>query len=64
MKRSFYLFDQFGDVVQRQPWPKIAKVAGCNLERLARRGGSPAGQPTPQRLIDDVAKGPARTARL
>ncbi len=56
MKRAFHLPEQFTDIVQREAWPKVAEIAGGNLERLLRRTDMSSGQTTPQRLVDGITE--------
>ena len=64
MKRALDLLDEPGDIVQGKPWPEIPEIADHYLEGLPLGGGTSAGQPAAQRLIDDLAKRPAGAARL
>jgi hypothetical protein len=32
MERTLHLLEEFGDIVHRQSWTEIAKVAGADLE--------------------------------
>ena len=64
MKRAFYLLDELGDIVEAKPRPQITKIAGRDLEPPPLRGGAPALQPPPQRLVHDLAKGPASALGL
>ena len=64
MKRAFGLFDELGYIVQAEPWPQIAEIAGRNLKGLLRGGDTPTRQPAAQRLVDDLLEGPACAARF
>ena len=63
MKRALDLLDQLGDIVQRKPGLQITQITRCYLEEPPLRSDSPARQPSPQRFVHEVAKGPAVAAR-
>jgi hypothetical protein len=64
VKRTFYTLDELRDIVQGKPWLEIAEIAGRYLEVLPLSGDAPARQPAPQRIVDDLAEGPAGAARF
>ena len=64
MERAFHMLDELRDIVQGKPRFEVAEIAGRYLEGPAPGGGSPAFQPPAQRLVDDLAEGPAGTLRL
>ena len=64
MKRALDLLDEPGDIIQAQPWPEIAEVARSYSEVPRPGGRAPANEPPSQRLVDDLAEGPAGAARF
>ena len=58
------MLDELGDIVQGKPRFEITKIAGRYLEGPPLGGGPPAFQTPAQRLVDDLAEGPAGTLRL
>ena len=50
MKRALGLFDEFSHIVQGEPSPRIAEVAGRNLERFASGGDASARQPAAKKF--------------
>lgn len=64
MKRAFRLLDEFGHVVQVQPRPDIAQIAGHNLEGWPLNGDASVRQPVAQRLVDNLFERPAGAARF
>jgi hypothetical protein len=64
MKRSLHLLDKPGDIVQGKPGPEIAKITGGYPECLPPGGSVPARQPAAQRVVDDLAEGPAGAPRF
>jgi hypothetical protein len=64
VKRAHHLLDELRDIVQGKPRFEITEIAGVYLEGPPLGGGAPAFQPPAQRLVDDLAKGPARALRF
>ena len=64
MKRAFYLLDQLRDVIEGKSRLEVAEVARDDSEWMLPGRGPPARQAAPKHLIDDLAKGPSRTAGL
>jgi hypothetical protein len=64
MKRALGLFDELGHVVQAEPRPNLAQIAGLKLEGWPLSGDAPARQPGAQRLVDNFLEGPAGAARF
>jgi hypothetical protein len=60
----FRLFEQVGDVVQRQSGPQVAEVSGHDLEGLTWPGARPCQEATAQDLVDSLLEGPAGPAGL
>ena len=64
MERAFRLFDELRHIVEGEPWPQIAEVAGGDLEGLPV-GGSPSGrQAAAQRLVHDVLERPSGATQI
>jgi len=64
VKRALHMFDELSDIVQGKPRFEITKIARRYFEGPPLGGGSPAFQPTAQRLVDDLAERQAGTLRL
>ncbi|MBV9202600.1 MAG: hypothetical protein JO320_19965 [Alphaproteobacteria bacterium] len=56
MKRAFHLFNDFCDIVERNPRFHLTEVPRRNLEGLAAGRAALACQPTTQRLIYDLSE--------
>lgn len=64
VERTLDALEELGDVVQAEARSQVAQVAGRHPERLGRRGISPAGETTADRVVDHVAKRPPGPAGL
>jgi hypothetical protein len=53
------MLDELRDIVHGEPRFEITEIAGRYLEGPPLGGGAPAFQPPAQRLVDDLAEGPA-----
>ena len=61
MARALDPLEQLADIVQTESRPERAQVASLHGEPLARGRGRWAGKPPAQSVIDDLAKGSARS---
>jgi hypothetical protein len=60
VKRALHMLDELRDIVEAKPRLEITEIAGGHFEGALLGGGAPAFQPPAQRLVDDLAKRPAR----
>jgi hypothetical protein len=58
------MLDELGDIVQGKPRFEIAEIRRRHLEGPLLSGGAPAFQPPGQRLVEDLAEGPAGAVRF
>ena len=64
MKRALHLIDELRDIVQGKPRFEITEIAGRYLEGPSLGSGAPAFRPPAQRLVDNLAEGPATALRF
>lgn len=64
MARALDLLQQLGDVVQAQARSKLPEVPSHHFEGHTAGRGPSGGEPAPERVVDDLAKGPSGAPRF
>jgi hypothetical protein len=64
MQRAFNLIEQIADVVEVQTRPQISQVPDDDLELSGALRFRPIHQTAPDRVVNDITKGPPRTSRF